>query len=418
MDCPKCGTANLDKATQCGQCEAELPKTTRVRGWLFQHPLLVTISGVVVTGLFSVLVAVINKSSSSEDVALIPVDQMQEAAFDPAAHDPNTPKRNLTPAFPGKPDLPNRNTDGSRKGLYGRTGDGVSCDVDALLGYLTDPTHTSQANAWAGAAHIRREDIPAYFKALTPVRLRFDSRVTNYDYKDGKADGYQAVLQAGTSVLVDDHGVPRAKCNCGNPLMEPSGSKSDSDDVEDFARNPEDAWDGFKPQEVVTVTKGERVSEFVLLDLDDGEVFKRGVGSNGSADTAVGPGDPACETLGESTSCGGPGPQATPEDVAQLEKTLKQLTKAVEDSDCRALVDVMSAAIVAEFNLNSAENMASCQEFFRSMSSMGGVTINDMEVVSQTGAQAVVSVTVTLNGESYTQQNNFVRENGSWKVGL
>jgi hypothetical protein len=128
--------------------------------------------------------------------------------------------------------------------------------------------------------------------------------------------------------------------------------------------------------------------------------------------------DPACETLGESTSCGGPGPQATPEDVAQLEKTLKQLTKAVEDSDCRALVDVMSAAIVAEFNLNSAENMASCQEFFQSMSSMGGVTINDMEVVSQTGAQAVVSVTVTLNGETYTQQNNFVRENGSWKIGV
>ena len=33
--------------------------------------------------------------------------------------------------------------------------------------------------------------------------------------------GVDRVLQAGTAVMVDDRGVPRAKCSCGNPLREP-----------------------------------------------------------------------------------------------------------------------------------------------------------------------------------------------------
>ena len=28
--------------------------------------------------------------------------------------------------------------------------------------------------------------------------------------------------QAGTAVLVDNHGIPRVKCGCGNPLTEPT----------------------------------------------------------------------------------------------------------------------------------------------------------------------------------------------------
>jgi hypothetical protein len=302
VDCPKCGAANLDKAVACDQCKTPLPR--RARGWVFQHPLLVTVSGALVAGMFSLVVAVIN-SNSGDEHKLIPVDQMQAAAFDPDPADPNTPKDNIAPAFPTLPKIPDWTTSGNREGLYGRTGDGVSCDVEKLIAYLENPAHADQAVAWAGAAHIRRADIRAYFLGLTPVRLRFDTKVTNYDYRDGHADGYQAVLQAGTSVLVDKRGVPRAKCNCGNPLMEPSGSGSTDEDVDDFASNPDDAWDGFDPGEVVTVRSGQEVSEFVLMDLDDGEVFRRTVGSNGSGDTAVGPGDPSCDALDQSTSCGG-----------------------------------------------------------------------------------------------------------------
>src|SRR6185436_18143448 len=33
--------------------------------------------------------------------------------------------------------------------------------------------------------------------------------------------GFLAVLRRGTAVLVDDEGVPRVKCYCGNPLLPP-----------------------------------------------------------------------------------------------------------------------------------------------------------------------------------------------------
>jgi hypothetical protein len=86
-----------------------------------------------------------------------------------------------------------------------------------------------------------------------------DVRVTNYDYKDGEATPYQAVLQAGTAMLVDDRGVPRVKCNCGNPLAEPQGTASGSDNVRRYARNPEEAWSAFAPRRVATISAGKKV---------------------------------------------------------------------------------------------------------------------------------------------------------------
>jgi hypothetical protein len=411
VDCPKCGAANLDKATQCGHCAAELPRTARARGWFLQHPLVVTLSGALVAGLCTVIVALIN-TGSGEKHTLISVEEMQEDAFVKKPADPETPNRNVAPAFPNEPPLPEDwISNGSRDGLYAP----ADCAVDALIADITAPEHTSQAKAWAGAAGIQPADIPAYFRSLTPVRLRFDTRVTNYDYRDGHADGYQAVLQAGTTVLIDNRGVPRAKCNCGNPLAKPSDSGSTDDDVDDYASNPENAWDGFNPTRVATVTSGQRVDQFVLMDLDDGQVYRRPVGSGSAGDVAVGPGDPACGTLGESTSCGGPGPQATPEDIAQLEKTLNRLAEAVERGDCQALMDAMSSAVVQQFGTG---DLAGCQQLFDVVGSLGGITVDAMRVISQTGAQAVVEVTMTLNGETVTQPNNFVRENGNWKVGL
>ena len=53
------------------------------------------------------------------------------------------------------------------------------------------------------------------------MQLRADTRVTNHGFVDGHATALQSVLQAGTAVLVDDHGRPRVKCGCGNPLLDP-----------------------------------------------------------------------------------------------------------------------------------------------------------------------------------------------------
>ena len=63
--------------------------------------------------------------------------------------------------------------------------------------------------------------IGAYVDSLTPVVLTDDTLVTNHGYRDGHATTLPAVLQAGTAVMVDTLGVPRVKCNCGNPLTPP-----------------------------------------------------------------------------------------------------------------------------------------------------------------------------------------------------
>ena len=46
--------------------------------------------------------------------------------------------------------------------------------------------------------------------------------VTNYGYSNGVATPRQAVLQAGTGVLVDSTGQPVVRCACGNPLTAPA----------------------------------------------------------------------------------------------------------------------------------------------------------------------------------------------------
>lgn len=67
-------------------------------------------------------------------------------------------------------------------------------------------------------------DLPTvgrYIQGLKPVTLIQDTRVTNHTYESGAAVPFQAILQAGTAVLVNDKGVPVARCRCGNPLLEP-----------------------------------------------------------------------------------------------------------------------------------------------------------------------------------------------------
>ncbi|MDI9888735.1 primosomal protein [Streptomyces sp. HNM0645] len=105
---------------------------------------------------------------------------------------------------------------GAHPGLYGGTQNVASCDVEKQITYLVE--NENKGSAFAGALRIQKAEVPAYLRSLTPVRLTWDTRVTNHGYRDGSATEYQAVLQAGTAVLVDDRGVPRVRCACGNPL--------------------------------------------------------------------------------------------------------------------------------------------------------------------------------------------------------
>ena len=127
--------------------------------------------------------------------------------------------------------LAGRVAQGGEPALYGGSRDTQVCDVETLVAFLTDPANQAKADAWSDVLGVEPAGIPDYVAGLTAVRLRYDTRVTNHGFRDGEANAFQSLLEAGTAVLVDNTGVPRVKCNCGNPLAEPAplGDTSESD---------------------------------------------------------------------------------------------------------------------------------------------------------------------------------------------
>ncbi|MFD5429443.1 DUF6777 domain-containing protein [Streptomyces sp. NPDC127084] len=149
-----------------------------------------------------------------------------------------------------------RVVDGAHPGLYGGTKKAASCDVEKQITYLS--RDAAKGKAFAGVLGIRQPDIPSYLRSLTPVRLGWDTRVTNHGYTDQAATSYQATLQAGTAVLIDDRGVPRVRCASGNPLTPPvtvKGAKAYTGQK----------WASFRPAALVVVTPAEKPMKTVTL---------------------------------------------------------------------------------------------------------------------------------------------------------
>lgn len=170
---------------------------------------------------------------------------------------------------------------GDTVGLYGGTG-AEACDSGELATYLE--AHPATAASWAGAQGIQREDIRPFLVSLTPVVLRADTAVTNHGHRDGRARAFQSVLQAGTAVLVDDRGVPRVRCSCGNPLDDPAPRSR--------ARYEGQTWPELESRPVTVVRPAPAVVEdFVIVrQTQDGTVaVQRPQGSSGDED---GPTDP------------------------------------------------------------------------------------------------------------------------------
>ncbi|GAA3114637.1 hypothetical protein GCM10020254_71410 [Streptomyces goshikiensis] len=130
----------------------------------------------------------------------------------------------------------------------------------------------SKNGAFAQALGIRPETVPGYLRSLTPVQLALDTRVTNHGYRGGKSTEYQAVLQAGTAVMVDDRGVPRVRCACGNPLGPPVP----------LTANPERhgrPWSSYQPAKAVAIAPAAKtVDKFVIYDHRTKQWYERGRG--------------------------------------------------------------------------------------------------------------------------------------------
>ncbi|WRZ89053.1 hypothetical protein OHB54_08200 [Streptomyces sp. NBC_01007] len=162
---------------------------------------------------------------------------------------------------------------GATPGLYGGARNAGSCDVEKQIRFLD--ADRAKARAFAEVSGISPGSVPDYLRQLTPVVLRADTGVTNHGFGDGRATGFQAVLQAGTAVLVDNRGVPRVRCACGNPL----GRPTPIDGNPDTRGRP---WSGYRPAQVVVVTPAPAViTDITIVDVDDNTWIERPVGHDG-----------------------------------------------------------------------------------------------------------------------------------------
>lgn len=224
-------------------------------------------------------------ATGDEGRAKGPDAESQEVHLQPVASagpDPFTSSSATGESAPVQPPLPNTTGQGIRTvnaatpGLYGGTQRLGSCDVEAQVQSLT--ADDAKARAFAEASQVEQEQIPDFLRALTPVVLRADTRVTNHGFVGGNPNAFQSVLQAGTAVLVDGHGMPRVRCACGNPLLAPRAA----------AGAPVlkgDPWTGYQANQVVVIVPTTQViNNLVIVNTADNTWIERKTGDDGAQD--------------------------------------------------------------------------------------------------------------------------------------
>ena len=104
-----------------------------------------------------------------------------------------------------------------KTGLYGGTEENT-CDPERLISFLI--ANPEIGEAWAAVQGIPFSAIPSYIRSLEVRVLAEPVNVLNhgYDPVTGAAYEIDAVLDAGTAVLVDENGDIRTRCYCGNPI--------------------------------------------------------------------------------------------------------------------------------------------------------------------------------------------------------
>ena len=177
---------------------------------------------------------------------------------------------------------------GDTPALYGGSKSKVIADKKGELDFLQKNPAKAEAFCealnsdptlrWSGGTTLTPADLPAYFEELTPMMLTRDTRVTNYGYKNGHPTPRQSVLQAGQLVLVDQYGVPRKRCECGNPLTPPKPSPKPP-----VYTGPK--WPGFDPTTIIVIQQTTVIIDiFVVIDVNTGQPYGRPSGSDGGSD--------------------------------------------------------------------------------------------------------------------------------------
>jgi hypothetical protein len=262
---------------------------------------------------------------------------------------------------------------GGAPGLYGGTREAGTCDAERLVTFLE--ADAEKGAAWAQVHGIQPAAIRSYVDSLTPLVLTRDTRVINHGYANGRATPRTSVLEAGTAVLVDDRGVPRVKCGCGNPLAPATNAQATT-----YVGTP---WQGFRAETVVIVTASTTViEEFVVLDLTGGQPFLRKSGP-----TAV-----VSELSRERLCADFPGLPACTEQVAEATEP------PLPEAEAELLFSIES--ILAVFNGPTAPSVA---QFDRA------VTITEITTYHWNDAQGAAAGTIGLRAADGTMH-------GPWPV--
>jgi hypothetical protein len=232
-----------------------------------------------------------SKSTGGELVLTGAADPGANAFMPPAASPPRTDTQPPPTLQPHGDDttvatLP---LPGDRDGLYGGTDNNAGVDRDRMINFLganptqagafVDALNTDPALYWSGGRRLAVADIPTYLRELTPALLRLDTRITDHGFDGTHPTTLQSVFQAGTAVLVDAHGVPRARPFSGTPLTAPitlTGAPK-------LVGTP---WPEYHPGALAEVQPSTAtITNFVLVDVITGHPFNRAAGTTGSNDT-------------------------------------------------------------------------------------------------------------------------------------
>lgn len=274
----------------------------------------VALTLVVVATLVAVLVFASERNSphpTAGDLALIKRNAPVDAPFTrsilvvPVAISDQAEQKStaLLQQLPVRADRGVRPVSGRQNDLYGTTGQTSPCDVVTLANYLD--ADAAAAQAWGLALGLNPQQIPYYLNTLTAVVLMGDTWVTTHELSDGAAHSAQAVLQAGTGVLVDPLGVPRVHCVSGAPLTPPANKN-----LTDYRLNG-DKWDEFAPQTVLAINYAAAGGpaadgDFTLIDVTSGqEVTRKSGGTINLGTTTVPLPDPAVMNIPPSPSMPG-----------------------------------------------------------------------------------------------------------------
>ena len=235
---------------------------------------------------------------------------------------------------------------GATEGIYRGVKGSPGCDRNGLTTFFrnTPPVATTWIQAASddptlapddGLKTVTPQTLPTYIAGLTPVLLRADTRVTEFTDTAGVASARQAVLQAGTAVLVDATGLPRVRCAGGSPLASPDAHAP-------TAITAGAPWPGYALNSAVTMTAApSALRAFGLTDASGTTIFRRPVGSTGRQDVEQTPQNARVEGTYELR-----GPQTSCVKLSNC-TTDKTLTMTVQLKNCTPTTCTVTAPLKA-----------------------------------------------------------------------